>query len=350
GDGVGPSQVFFDVNNLFHQAGGGNFAALGAQEFSVDVLGPNGTDISQKFTVNFGASFAVAQPTLASLGSEFFAVSIGSTIVLFGDGGAVSITGNSGVGLATINLSIEIPPGHLTNLTLTGFAPELNPAASAVTHQGGSSWLVQLVAQPGQTFNGNKAMAQLEFVAGTNRTSAFVPLKVVGLTAFKPGAATVGQVVSESGRVVVVGDEPLVEAERASNGSRTLTLYGRPNLAYAIEYADALSGSDWNLWMRVPMAALSASFQPPTTGGANVFYRAYEFQADPPVLEANLAAGGSRSLMLYGKPGSSYRLEYKNNLETAGGWQSWMTVPLTNAFTSMQAPTTGANVFYRAAQ
>ena len=350
GDGVGRSQVFFDVNNLFQQAGGGNFAALGAQEFSVEVLGPGGSDISQKFTVNFSASFAVAQPTLAALGNEFVAASIGSTIVLFGEGGAVPITGNSGVGLASINLTLEIPPGHLTNLTLTGLAPELNPTASAVTHQGGSSWLVQLAAQPGQSFSGNKAMAQLSFVAGTNRTSAFVPLKVVGLTAIKPGAATVGQVVSESGRVVVVGDEPLVEAERAINGGRSVTLYGRPNFAYAIEHADTLSGADWNLWMRVPMASLSASFQPPHTAGANVFYRAYEFQADPPVLEANLSVSGSRSLMLYGKPGSSYSLEYKNNLETPGGWQAWTSVPLTNSFRSLQAPTNGANVFYRAVE
>lgn len=350
GDGVGPSQVFFDVNNLFDEAGGGNFAGLGAQEFSVDVLGPNGTDLSQNFIVNFSASFAVAQATLASLGSEFFAASIGSTIVLFGENGAVTIEGNSGIGLSTINLTLEIPPGHLTNLTLTGLAPELNPLGSSVTHQGGSTWLVQLAAQAGQSFSGNKAMAQLAFVAGTNRTSAFVPLKVVGVTAIKPSATAVGQVVSDSGRVVVVGDEPLVEAERSSNGSRRLTLYGRPSYAYAVEYAEAIAGGDWNLWKRVPMTALSTTFQAPEAAGPNVFYRAYEFQADPPLLEANLAPGGARSLLLYGKRGASYSLEYKGDLASRGVWQPLGTIALTNSFSSLAAPTNGANVFYRAAQ
>src|SRR5438034_2503156 len=60
---------------------------------------------------------------------------------------------------------------------------------------------------------------------------------VTGLTATKPTASSVAQVVSESGRVVVVGSQPLLEALRSEDGSRTLMLYGRPNAAYAIDYA-----------------------------------------------------------------------------------------------------------------
>ena len=123
GDGVGTNQVLFGVMNLFAQAGGGNFTALGAQDFAVDVLGPNQSDLSQRFSVNFTASFAVAQTTLASLGNEFFAAAIGSTIVLFGQNGAVAINGNSSAGLATVNLSLDIPSGHLTNLALQALAP-----------------------------------------------------------------------------------------------------------------------------------------------------------------------------------------------------------------------------------
>ena len=101
---------------------------------------------------------------------------------------------------------------------------------------------MHLAAQAGQSFSGNKSLGQLTFTAGPEPSSAFVPLRVTGLTATKPNAALVEQVVSESGRVVVVGAEPLIEALRSDDGSRTLTLYGRPNAAYAIEYTGALPG------------------------------------------------------------------------------------------------------------
>ena len=138
GDGVRTNQVFFDVNNLFEQAGGGNFSALGAQEFKVDVFGGDDSKLSQQFTLNFTASFAIAQTTLASFSTEFFAASVGSTIVLFGENGAVTINGNSSVGLATISLSVDMPPGHLTNLTLQSLSPELNPATSTAARTDGT--------------------------------------------------------------------------------------------------------------------------------------------------------------------------------------------------------------------
>ena len=350
GDGVRTNQVFFDVNNLFEQAGGGNFSALGAQEFKVDVFGADESKLSQQFTLNFTASFAIAQTTLASFGTEFFAASVGSTIVLFGENGAVTINGNSSVGLATISLSVDMPPGHLTNLTLQSLSSELNPATSTISHQGGSSWLVQLGALPGQSFSGNKALAQLAFRAGEDPKSAFVPLKVTSLTAIKSGGGSLTQVVPTSGRVVVLGAEPLVEASRAQNGSRTLTLYGLPNSAYAIEYANVLASADsWKLWTRVPMTAFTANLQLPQALESAAFYRAYEFKADPPLLEARVGTGGGRSLMLFGKPGTSYSLQYKTSLSAPGNWQSWVSVPLTNSFTTVNAPVNGEpNIFFRA--
>ena len=349
GDGVGTNQVFFDANDLFDLAGGGNFTPLGAQDFTAEVLGPNQSDLSQHFALNFTASFTVAQTTLAAVGTEFFAATVGSTIVLFGQAGAVAINGNASVGLTTVNLALDIPPGHLTNFSLQALAPELNPGTSTVTPLGGTAWLLHFAAQTGQTFSGNKALGQLAFTAGPDPASAFVPLKVRWLTATKASGASVAQVVSEPGRVVVVGAQPLLEALRAEDGSRTLILYGRPNASYAIEYVNALSGPNrWTFWTRVPMTGLSKTLGPTQPVEPAVFYRAYEFQADPPLLDAQLAADGTRTLVLYGKPGASYAVEYKTNL-VAGGWQAWARVPLVNSFTTLGAAPAGApNIFYRA--
>jgi hypothetical protein len=348
GDGVGTNQVFFDANNLFLQAGGGNFAALGSQEFGVDVMGQS--DITQRFALNFTASFVVAQSTLASLGTEFFAASVGSTITLFGDAGVVAINGNSSAALTGIDIAFDIPPGHLSNLTFQATAPELSTTLSTMTPQGGSAWLLRLTAQTGQSFLGNKALGEFRFYGGPLPSSAFVPLRVTGVTATKLDASSLARSVAQSGRVVVIGNEPLVEALRAADGSRSVTLYGKPNAAFALETTDTVAVSNsWKLLTRVPMTNLTFTLPANQPLQPAQFYRAYEFQADPPMLEGRLAADGTRSILLYGKPNTTYALEYKTNLVGATTWQSWTNVPLVHSFTTFPATAAGnPNVFYRA--
>lgn len=350
GDGVGTNQVCFDVNDLFDLGNGGNFTRLGAQDFAVDVLGPNQSDLPAHFTLNFAAAFTVAQTTSATVGNEFLAVYVGSTLVITGQAGGVTVNGNSSVESATINVTLDIPPGHLTNFALQALAPELNPGASTVTPLGGSSWLLHFTAQSGQSFSGAKQLGQLTFTAVAGQSSAFVPLQVTSLAATRPDASPVSQLVAQSGRVVVVGYQPLLEALRAPDGSRTLMLYARPNATYAIEYANALSGSNrWTSWVRVPMTDLSTTLQPTQPIEPSVFYRAYEFRADPPILEVQLAPDESRTLLLYGKPGASYAVEYKTNIFGAGGWLLLGRVPMTGSFSTLQPAQPGLqNLFYRA--
>lgn len=351
GDGVGTNQVFFDVNDLFELGNGGNFNRFGAQEFAVNVLGPNHSDLVARFTLNFVTNFTVAQTTTASVANEFLAVFVGSSIVLTGQAGGVAVSGNASVGLATINVTLNIPPGHLTNFALSALAPELNPGTSTVTAQGGSSWLLHFAAQAGQSFSGAKPLAQLTFTAAAGQPSAFVPLQIAGLAATKPDNSPVSQVLAQSGRVVVVGDEPLLEALRSPDESRTLALYGRPNASYAIEYANALSSSNlWTFWTRVPMTDLSAMLQPTQPIAPSVFYRAYEFTADPPILEALLQINRTGSVLLYGVPGRKYRLEQTAGLGPTPVWTPGPQLNLSNSFSIIHGLSVTNNSFFRARQ
>jgi len=351
GDGVGTNQVFFDVNDLFDSDNSGNFSRLGAQEFAVNVLGPNQSELAALFTLNFSTNFTGVQATAAAVGNEFLAVYVGSTIVLTGQTGGVTITGNSSVGLGNIDLTLDIPPGHLTNFALSALAPEFNPGASTVTSQGGSSWLLHFAAQAGQSFSGANPLAQLTFTAAAGQPSAFVPLQIAGLAATKPDTSTVSQLVAQSGRVVVVGRDPLLEALRSPDESRTLTLYGRPTASYAIEYANALSSSNpWTFWMRLPMTDLSATLQPTQPIAPSVFYRAYEFTADPPILEALLQSNRTGSVLLYGVPGRNYRLEQAASMGPSPAWASGPQLSLTNSFSIVRGLSVTTNVFFRAHQ
>ncbi len=351
GDGVGTNQVFFDVNNLFDRTSGANFTPLGAQEFAVAVRGPNQSELAAKFILNFGANFTVAQATSVSVGNEFFAVYVGSSLVVTGQTAGVTLNGNSSVGLATIDVTLDIPPGHLTNVTLSALAPELNPGASTVTPLGGASWLLHFVAQAGQSFSGAKPLGQLTFTAAAGQPSAFVPLTVAGLAATKPDASSVSQLVAQSGRVVVVGYAPLLEALRSPDGARTLMLFARTNAAYAIEYGTALSGANpWTAWVRLPMTNLSATLQPTQPISPSVFYRAYELRADPPILEALLQPDHTGSVLLYGVPGRNYRLEQTASLGPTSVWTSGLQFNLTNSFTFVHGLSVTTNVFFRARQ
>ena len=64
-----------------------------------------------------------------------------------------------------------------------------------------------------------------------------------------------------------------------------LTLYGNPGSSYQIAYATNLLGTNWVPAWRVPMTNLFQTFVATQTF-PQVFYRAWEFSANPPILDS----------------------------------------------------------------
>jgi hypothetical protein len=186
-------------------------------------------------------------------------------------------------GVTELSLVLDLPPGRLTNLTLQALAPEVDPAWTTLISQEGTTWRLHLAARPGQTILGSKQIAQLGFVALANQQSAFVPLRVRPFDAIKADGLLVTNRPAQPGRVVVVGQESLLEATFDSDGTRRLLLYGKPSATYAIEYAASYSGDA--VWTRLPgdislttLSALVPGLAPVPTG---IFYRAVETSANP---------------------------------------------------------------------
>src|SRR6185437_11901450 len=127
GDGVGTHQVFFNVNDLFAATGTGNLTPLGDQAFAMDILGPDNADLSQTYTLTFTADFATALSTMVSVDTAFLALNIGSAIIRAGQSTNVSIIGTANTNLASIDLKLQVPGGHLTNVVLQSLAPQLDP-------------------------------------------------------------------------------------------------------------------------------------------------------------------------------------------------------------------------------
>ena len=80
-----------------------------------------------------------------------------------------------------------------------------------------------------------------------------------------------------------------------------------------------------------------------------VFYRAAEFSADPPILELNSYAPTNLVLLLYGQNGTNYMIMTGTNLAGTTSWTPLVGFTLTNSFQFINAGgVTNQQQFFRA--
>ncbi len=160
---------------------------------------------------------------------------------------------------------------------------------------------------------------------------SFVPLGVVNVAATEQGGAQAGNTFGQGGRVVVIGPEPLLEAWLGTNSKRMLTLYGNPGASYALGYRTNVLDTNWQFSWRTPMTNLYEAFAANATL-PQVFYRAWEFSANPPILELANSVPTNLTLLLYGQAGTNYTLQATTNLSAGAFWLPATSFTLTNSF------------------
>ena len=77
--------------------------------------------------------------------------------------------------------------------------------------------------------------------AGLSQISQFLPLPVLGVTGYKPTGLAYSNYVTHPGLVVVVENQPLLQATLATNQSRALLLYGRLTTNYELQLTTNLA-------------------------------------------------------------------------------------------------------------
>ncbi len=347
GDGVGTNQVFFNANDLFALSGTGNIAPSGPQVFTAKVLGPNSGETVAQFFLSFSNALQVGRANFNSIGTEFLALSLGSTVLRTGQTSSVPIGFSSSVGLSDFSIELGLKADYLTNLTLLGAASEIDPATISFSPQTNGVTLLKFKTLGGQLLLGTKSIGQFGFTSIPGKPSAFVPLKIQQMVVRKPDNSVVGNLTAQSGRAVLIGNESLLEMTY-TNGSRGLMLYAKPNSAYALEYATNLSNP--TIWMRLPPVIVT-SMVTPLSGVSlpqgQLYYRALETFADPPFIQASINPDRSRSLTLYGKPGTQYTVQYKTNLSNVVPWLPLLNTTLSNSFGTVAVPGTNPVVYYR---
>ncbi len=309
--------------------------------FSLDATSPAGTSITtngvftwtpscpQGSTTNLirvwardsGSPPASNSVTFTVTVSECVQVGVSSTVMQVGTTSSVPVTLLTTVNLTNLSFALAYPSNRFGNWTI---APS-NSVIGTTTVQvvSASNTLFSFATKSGQTLQGPAFLGSVYFRA-TPGHSAFVPLSVTDIAGTKSNNAIVATTFGQSGRVVVIGPEPLLEAWLGTNSTRMLTLYGNPGASYQMAHNMNLLTTNWLPDWRVPMTNLAAIFGANQTA-PQIYYRAWEFFADPPILEMNPPLGTNAVLLFYGRAGTNYTIQTSTNLSHTNAW-----IPLTN--------------------
>ncbi len=223
-------------------------------------------------TDNGNPPFSEARPFTVIVG-DFLDLSLGRAIVQAGQTGGVPVRIAGNVSPTNVTFALEISAGRLTNLSLQNLGPQTGTLS--LEPVGGDSYLLRISALPGQVLSQAQPVAHLEFTAVANQTTAFVPLRLSGLSAVQANGELVPKTLAHDGRVVVVGAAPIIEAMISTNEQRSIVLYGTPGKSYVVECTTNLVNPVWTLFGQGALTNQSQRFQSVPTNQTQ-FYRARE--------------------------------------------------------------------------
>ena len=228
-----------------------------------------------------GSPPVLATNTFTVVVDDYVELSVGGTILFTGHTSSVPVTLLSSVpatliaavGLTNVAAVLHVSDDRLTDLTLTDWAPELGNAS--VQKQAADMWQIQFTAAPGQVFQTTQQLAQLQFLAVSGH-SAFVPLWVSDVTDLQANGQSVWRTLDGASRVVVLGEEPLVEALPKTNGYPDIVVYGAPGTGYDVLFSPVAAPGA--LWQPIWLGTMPANMWMPVSGLTNteptMFFRA----------------------------------------------------------------------------
>jgi hypothetical protein len=203
---------------------------------------------------------------------DYLQLNIGSTNVQGGQAAGVPISLSSSGGVTNLTFAMQVPENVLSNFTVSAIAPQI---ASAGLQDFKTNIAVSVITAPGQTLSGSQSILQLNFIAGTNPPSAFIPLIASTIAALKPSGSPYVNYITQQGVVAVVEDRPLLSAALSTNLQHTLVLYGNPGVSYQLQYATNLFNPNWQPVSEYPQINGVVTINLVPTN-AMVFYRLQE--------------------------------------------------------------------------
>src|SRR5262249_55522482 len=191
-----------------------------------------------------------------------------------GDTGSVSLTVFSSARVSSIECMLHLDETRLTNIAIEALVPEL---ATDLRQTSNSSYNLSFTAASGRALQGTAPLARLRFATLPGQTSAFVPLRIRSLACTRADSGLTPTPLSDDGRVVIIGEHPLLHALLGGAGQRDLMLYGRPGAIYTIESSTDVTRADaWAPWRQVTLTNLFDRVSLSNSQPGTLFLRARE--------------------------------------------------------------------------
>jgi hypothetical protein len=181
-----------------------------------------------------------------------------------------------------------------------------------------------VVACPNQFLMGTQQVAWLNFATVSNQSSDFVGLSLSDLRAYQSDGTPVANFAPQSGRVVIAGEQPLVEMVFSTNKQTRLILYGKPASGCVIQWRTNLAEGNWRavLTNLTVTTSLFLDFTPPPGNGRVNFYRAVRIDLPmEKILSLAQMSGSNVVLSLSGFVGRPYQVQVNPSLSPTN-WQT----------------------------
>jgi subtilase family serine protease len=274
-----------------------------------------------------------------------FVVSVGSTNVLAGQGGAVPVTLASSLDLTNLSFVLEADARRLTSFLLTPLAPAISSASLAPAGSNRSE--LRFLTRAGTPLLGDVLLGRVDFTATPTPVSAVVPIDVLSVTGVRPTGETVHNAGTRPGQVVVIGDEIVLVG--LLDPQRRVAIYGRPGLCVQLQSSTNLNASAWRSVGQYALSGQSEFVTLPPENASAVFYRATLCGNSTPILLLRVEPNRSGTLVLSGQPGAHYTIEQKSGLQASAAWGPLtnLTLVTTNA-SVLGLPLTNTARFFRA--
>lgn len=273
GDGAATNQVVFNMADLMSADGSTNLNPIGDQFFNVELMGPSVGDMVRQYSLNFSGEFAVAEVDQRSFVLDSLTLNLGERAVYAGQSDYLPITLSCNVPVTNVVFDVVLPNTRLTNFAVT----RLGIPAATMTMMDTNRARISLNLFSSKTYLTETEVARLTFTAPSNQVSAFLPVPVENLQVKRPSGLSLDVSSTYHGRVVVVGEQPILEALRPEDGKKVLMMYGHTNTSYRLESTPNLRLAFWPNWMQVSLTNISQKVDNiPAYVGNNRFFRARE--------------------------------------------------------------------------
>lgn len=178
------------------------------------------------------------------------------------------------VPLTNLVMTLEAPSNRVTGLVLEPLLPEI--CAHSLQPLGDGLHRVSFAACGNQWLIGTQTLAWLHFTAVCSQSSAFVDLNIFDTEGRQPDGTPARNFAAQAGRLVVVGNEPLLEAALLSNGQPVLRLYAPEGTTNVLEATATLSPPAWAPEQQFILTNLWQDLDPIATNQSR-FFRAVRF-------------------------------------------------------------------------